>query len=115
MNDNLKKDPEFLLSTPAFHARVPEYLRNTFLDTHSELMSQGKYDCNLSGSTVCAVFFDSKKVYCANAGDSRAVLFSQGKKQTIKVTPLSEDHKPSLPNEKKRVLSMNGRVEPIQG
>ena len=64
---------------------------------------------------MCAVFFDSKKVFCANVGDSRAVLFSQGKKQTIKVTPISEDHKPSLPNEKKRVLSMNGRVEPIQG
>jgi len=39
MNDHLKNDTEFLLSTPTFHARVPEYLRKTFLDTHSELMS----------------------------------------------------------------------------
>jgi serine/threonine protein phosphatase PrpC len=76
MTEYLRNDSEFLASTPAFHARVPEYLRATFLDTHQELMSQSKYDCNLSGSTVCSVFFDSKKIFCANVGDSRAVLFS---------------------------------------
>ena len=33
----------------------------------------------------------------------------------MKSTPLSEDHKPSLPQEKSRVLASNGRVEPITG
>jgi len=54
-------------------------------------------------------------VYCANAGDSRAVLYTQGKKGGIKITPLSIDHKPSLPKEKARVLASKGRVEPIMG
>jgi serine/threonine protein phosphatase PrpC len=42
-------------------------------------------------------------LFCANVGDSRAVLYTQGKRGGIKCTPLSEDHKPSLPKEKKRV------------
>ena len=36
----------------------------------------GKYNLffNLfSGSTVCTVIFNGTKVYCANAGDSRAI------------------------------------------
>ena len=68
-----------------------------------------------SGSTVTAVLFDSLRIYCANAGDSRAVLYTQGKKGGLKVTPLSEDHKPDLPKEKARVDKMGGRVNPIIG
>ena len=64
---------------------------------------------------MTAVLFDSLRIYCANAGDSRAVLYTQGKKGGLKVTPLSEDHKPSLPKEKARVEKMNGRVNPIIG
>ena len=29
-----------------------------------------------SGSTVCTVLFNGTKVYCANAGDSRAIKVS---------------------------------------
>jgi len=34
---------------------------------------------NYSGSTVCTVLFNGTKIYCGNAGDSRAikVAFSQ--------------------------------------
>jgi serine/threonine protein phosphatase PrpC len=31
------------------------------------------FDVNLSGSTVCTVIFNGTRVYCANAGDSRAI------------------------------------------
>ena len=71
--------------------------------------------CFFSGSTVTAVLFDSLRIYCANAGDSRAVLYTQGKKGGLKVTPLSEDHKPCLPKERARVEKVGGRVNPIIG
>lgn len=73
------------------------------------------FDCHLSGSTVCALLFDSNYIFCSNVGDSRAVLYSQVKKTNFKITPLSEDHKPSLTNERKRIEAAGGRVEPIMG
>jgi serine/threonine protein phosphatase PrpC len=60
--------------------------------------------------------FDRNIIHCANAGDSRAVLYSFDKQKSgIKITPLSEDHKPCMPVEKKRVLLRNGRVDTIKG
>lgn len=60
--------------------------------------------------------FDRNTIFCGNAGDSRAVLYSQDKtKNCIRITPLSEDHKPSMMVEKKRVLEMGGRVDTIKG
>ena len=114
MNEHLAKDKDFVSDPSQFHARVPQYLRKTYLKVHEELM-KSSFDCHLSGSTACAMLFDSKKIFCANVGDSRAVLYSLVKKTNFKIIPLSEDHKPGLPNEKKRVESVGGRVEPILG
>ena len=70
----------------------------------------------MSGSTCVALLFDRNTIFCANAGDSRAVLYSYNKKRGgVKVTPMSEDHKPCMEVEKKRVLEMGGRVDPIRG
>jgi serine/threonine protein phosphatase PrpC len=60
-------------------------------------------------------------IICANAGDSRAVMFSsiypnnnavEGTPRTgWKVTPLSRDHKPEDNDEATRIRACNGRVE----
>ena len=61
-----------------------------------------------SGTTCCSVLFDRNTVFGANLGDSRAVLYSivqpgagamAGHTGKLGVTPLSRDHKPSLPME----------------
>lgn len=46
------------------------------------------------------------EIYCANAGDSRAVLSKKGKAKE-----LSSDHKPDNPSEKRRIERANGFVE----
>jgi serine/threonine protein phosphatase PrpC len=43
----------------------------------------------------------------ANVGDSRAVLSSE---RGQKVTELSRDHKPSEPDEEKRILELGGKI-----
>jgi serine/threonine protein phosphatase PrpC len=54
-------------------------------------------------------------VFCANAGDSRAVLYSMGHKLIgMQVQPLTTDHKPSTSFEKQRIRAMNGRVQAIR-
>ena len=42
-----------------------------------------------TGATACIVLVTETDIYCANAGDSRAVLSSNNE-----AIPLSEDHKP---------------------
>ena len=44
------------------------------------------------------VLITADEIYCANAGDSRGVL-----KTGNRALPLSLDHKPDLPGEKKRI------------
>ena len=64
------------------------------------------------GCTANVVFIDSmKKIYAANAGDSRAVLARAGK-----AVPLSFDHKPDDEGELKRIekagsVVTEGRVD----
>lgn len=103
------------------YSKIPGYLNAAFQRVHEDLLKQ-KYDVQLSGSTCVAVLFDRNSIFCGNAGDSRAVLYSINRNQgnsskgaTCGITPLSEDHKPCMPVEKKRVLSVGGRVDTIKG
>ena len=58
-----------------------------------------------TGSTCCVVLMTADKYYCANAGDSRAILVKKGsdKKSKLKVVELSEDHKPDNSREERRI------------
>jgi len=58
-----------------------------------------------SGCTAVSCMITPKYVICVNAGDSRAVIGSDG--NTI---PLSEDHKPNDEVERNRVLAAGGTV-----
>jgi serine/threonine protein phosphatase PrpC len=58
------------------------------------------------GCTAVTVMIAGWKVVCANAGDSRAVLFRGGD-----AIPLSHDHKPTLPEEISRVEKAGGVVQ----
>jgi len=68
----------------------------------------------MSGTTAVTVLIRENNLWCANCGDSRALLgreIGKGSKTEWKSIPLSEDHKPEIPREKKRVLEHGGRVE----
>lgn len=51
-----------------------------------------------AGATAVVVAIIKDKIICANAGDSRASLWQENK-----CIPLSFDHKPENPVEKKRI------------
>lgn len=60
----------------------------------------------LSGCTGNCVLVVQNHLYCANTGDSRAVLCRNGE-----AIALSEDHKPTNPAERERIMKAGGFVQ----
>jgi serine/threonine protein phosphatase PrpC len=58
-----------------------------------------------SGTTAVCVFVTKTHIVCANTGDSRAILVRGGKAEA-----LSEDHKPTDPEETRRIFAAGGVV-----
>ena len=80
---------------------------------HEDLQQSG-FDCRYSGTTAVVCLLKDKLLVTAWTGDSRAVLALEGNDGQLTATPLSFDHKPDLPNEKKRILKSGGRVQSMQ-
>ena len=71
-------------------------LEQTMLDLDNVL--KNKSFAMDAGTTANVVFVTKDTIYCANVGDSRAVLCSNSK-----AVPLSVDHKPTNEKEKSRI------------
>ncbi|CAD8136527.1 unnamed protein product [Paramecium octaurelia] len=76
-------------------------------------LSNSGIDITFSGTTCSLVLVSGPHLWCANIGDSRSILIQQQNNQKWKTIELSNDHKPDLPNEYKRIISSKGRVEPF--
>ena len=59
---------------------------------------------------MVSVLIRANELICANAGDSRAVM-ARRNEQKWDIIELSRDHKPSLPDEKERILKLGGRID----
>ena len=79
-------------------------LIDTFIKLDAEVKEK-EYGAD-TGTTSCVVLITDKEIYCANAGDSRSVLFTG-----VKVVALSEDHKPDNKEELDRIMKANHFVE----
>lgn len=107
--------------TRAFN-RIDECLRETKtlaeLQTLSNEPKRGSYppqrmnpnpDPRYVGATCCICLITEDHFVIGNAGDSRAVLCRGGQ-----AVALSEDHKPTDPGEKQRIVKAHGWVEEIR-
>lgn len=57
----------------------------------------------------------TRRIYCANIGDSRGVLVYDNNEGQHVTKPLSIDQKPDLPQERARIEAAGGRIATIQG
>eukprot|EP00435_Cladocopium_sp_Y103_P062322 s36_g23.t4 len=95
---------------------VKTALLGGFKQTEHNYLQHAKKTDDSSGSTACTmtVFGPDEqmrlRLFMANCGDSRAVLCTSGTAQR-----LTEDHKPNLPAEKKRIEAADGGVVEVQG
>ena len=83
-----------------------------FLETDKEIINQKYFDISLSGTTCVLVIQLGEHIICANIGDSRAIIIYDEKNKS-KIFELSHDSKPNIPEEKKRINLMGGRVDKV--
>lgn len=110
----LAQDPE-ILSNPR------KALTSCIHRCNSEL-GQINLDIKFSGSTLILVLIKGSTLYCANVGDSRALMGRQIMDNTDKSMSgkkwmsiaLSRDHKPDSKDESERIYKSGGRVEAYQ-
>jgi len=92
--------------------QVKESLLAGFALTAREV-SESAIDINFSGTTTVSCLILGTHLWCANVGDSRAVL-AKFKNGDWMACPISRDHKPDDNQEKQRILASGGRIEPFK-
>ena len=94
---------------------ISSIITDVFIKENTKLISNEMINSMLSGSTCVSTIYTPLKLITANVGDSRIIL---GKffpnLQEWKSIDLTRDHKPSLPDEEKRILEKGGRIEPMK-
>ena len=93
----------YLTSDPSFPHDMCSAMKNSFAALDEDFLSTGSSD----GTTACVcVVLGGQRILCANAGDSRAIVVRKNGASL----PLSKDHKPSCPEETKRITNLGGKV-----
>lgn len=97
---------KFIVKRPEYNNDVESALKQAFLDIDHTMLNDESCGEQMAGSTAIVTLIKNNKLYCANAGDSRAIACVNGEVQT-----LSLDHKPNNENESKRIYEGGGYVE----
>ena len=92
------------------HIKSSNYdLKRAFYNMQNELCSC-EYDVRCSGATCVLAILNGNRLSVSNCGDSRAVLGRKNPNGSVSAFPLSTDHKPDQPEERKRILACGGHV-----
>lgn len=109
--------PKLITTSETFESAPSDTVRSAFQRTHDHLIAHCEhpdtlFDCIISGTTASVVVFRGKKLLVGHVGDSRVVM---GKRQgdTLSAFPLTQDHKPTLPEERARIEAKGGEVKKI--
>lgn len=116
-----KRLPELLANDPHIYSNPKKALNTCILRCNSEL-NELEIDVNFSGTTLILVLIKGSTLYCANVGDSRALIARQVNDTSNSTTSgrhwmsivLSRDHKPDEKDETARILKKGGRIESYQ-
>ena len=92
-----------------------EFINQTFKNADLEMIKHTEFDHDFSGTTCNLVFQFNKYLLCASVGDSRGIIiYDQNNTNTYQgIFPISNDHKPNLPQEYERILQSGGIVDKL--
>eukprot|EP00051_Salpingoeca_urceolata_P006381 m.84394 g.84394 ORF g.84394 m.84394 type:complete len:344 (+) comp14802_c0_seq1:278-1309(+) len=94
---------------------VGSALHHSFKQTESQFWDLAKAERDTSGSCSTCVVIKGNKVFCGNAGDSKAMLVIPDKKSPAKCgkkIDLNERHGTELKSERQRIKAAGGRIAP---
>ncbi|KAH8408783.1 hypothetical protein KR215_012227, partial [Drosophila sulfurigaster] len=98
---------KFVIKRPEYNTNdIAKALKQAFLDIDYEMQHNEPCGEQMAGSTAVVVLVKDNMLYCANAGDSRAIASINGQLETLSV-----DHKPNNEAESKRIIEGGGWVE----
>uniref|UniRef100_A0A182KDD3 protein-serine/threonine phosphatase n=1 Tax=Anopheles christyi TaxID=43041 RepID=A0A182KDD3_9DIPT len=97
---------KYITRRPEYANDVSHALQQGFLDLDEAMLNNEALREQMSGSTAVVVVIKDGRLYCANAGDSRAIACVDGR-----LDVLSFDHKPTNEKERERISSAGGYVE----
>ncbi|KAL4302681.1 hypothetical protein GQ457_10G015310 [Hibiscus cannabinus] len=96
------------------HSEIFETLKESFLKAFKamdrELRTHRSIDCFCSGTTAVTLVKRGPYLVIGNVGDSRAVLGTRNKHNSLTAVQLTVDLKPNLPAEAERIRKCKGRV-----
>ena len=91
------------------------YISELYNRSDTELVTQNKFDYEMSGTTCNIVFQFNNHLVCVSVGDSRGILiYDKGDSRNEGIIPLSTDHKPDLPDEYQRIQFYGGEVNKVE-
>lgn len=114
--------PVLLGMDPALTTTPKNCLTYSIMQVNDEL-TNSSLDVSFSGSTLIVILIHGSMLWCANVGDSRAVLARMSTDSTAEKhaqgkswmsLPLSRDHKPDEEDESVRITSCGGRIASYQ-
>jgi len=112
--------PKLIYNNEHFWNNPKAALRFSFNQVHRDLektaASTNRFNCSLSGTTATVILSRNNKLYIAHVGDSRAVIASLcNTSKRLEAIDLTNDHKPNLEIEKRRILQCGGQVRRLEG
>ncbi|XP_021282751.1 probable protein phosphatase 2C 33 [Herrania umbratica] len=100
------------------HLEIFQALKESFLKAFKvmdrELRMHANIDCFCSGTTAVTLVKQGPYLVIGNVGDSRAVLGTRDKDNSLTAVQLTVDLKPNLPAEAERIRKCKGRVFALQ-
>lgn len=112
--------PSLLFSHDGLHDRPKAAMEDAYDATQRQLEQELFQESTQSGCTAVVAYLHRNRLIVGNAGDSRAVLGVRSdaavgsrptsNSATLRAVELSQDHKPSRPDERLRVQAAGGTV-----
>ncbi len=90
-----------------FNVDMETSLKKMYMDCDDEILNSTAAEGRRDGSTAVCVLQVGGALFTAHAGDSRAVVnYADGRTRAM-----TEDHKPSMSNERRRITAVGGKIE----